>query len=329
MARVTLGEITVPSGVLVVGDMGYLGDWSGDGPPLPPVGSPEVEETAAKAKDWRVAGRDADVVAAKLELQSLRYLYDLPDEPRLHELFAAVLDGTDLEAELVQEPQRVPHRERARRAAAAGGADFLLHGVPFVAIPVRSAGPLQVTGVKTRDDPYRWSSVQVELSDGRAASTRGVGWVGVDWARLVLADLDALSSWLHEDPLDGQADVAFWGTDAADAAKHFGAAKLGNEGEDAFGWSDLPVDDAADRYVELEAWKDEGDHKLALDFRPHSHHYDVMRQVRGSETESGALRLGDAELLGFMTTWGDGAFDVELAADDDGRSVAVRIVFDR
>jgi hypothetical protein len=329
MARTTLGRITVPSGVLVIGDMGCLVDWSGDDPPLPPQGFPELADTAAKAKDWRVVGRDADVVAAKLELQSLRYLYDVPDEPRLHELFAAVLDGTDLEARLSQEPERVPHRERARRAAAAGGADFVLHGVPFVAVPVQAEGPLQVAGARSRDDPSRWSSVEVELSDRPVAGTRVVGWVGVDWARLVLADLDALSAWVHEDPLDGQADVAFWGVDAAQAARRFGAAELAGEGQDTFGWADLPVDDAADRYVELEAWKDAGAHKLALDFRPHSHHFEVMRQVRAGETESGSIRVGGAELLAFMTTWGDGAFDVELDDDEGGRAVAVRIVFDR
>jgi hypothetical protein len=62
-------------------------------------------------------------------------------------------------------------------------------------------------------------------------------------------------------------------------------------------------------------------------FRPHSHHWQVMRQVRASEFEAGSVDIGDARLLGAMTTWGDGYFPVSADLDASGALVAVRVSF--
>ena len=67
---------------------------------------------------------------------------------------------------------------------------------------------------------------------------------------------------------------------------------------------------------------------LAVDLRPHSHHYYVLRQARSSTTESGSLEVGGAAVLGSMTTRGDGFFDVELDTDSMGRPVRLRIAFE-
>jgi hypothetical protein len=75
----------------------------------------------------------------------------------------------------------------------------------------------------------------------------------------------------------------------------------------------------------LQQLRDEGAHKFALDFRPHSHHYRVMEQVRGSTTESGTIQLGGAVLCGFMTSWGDGIFPIGRDLDADGHLVGLRI----
>lgn len=147
-------------------------------------------------------------------------------------------------------------------------------------------------------------SVEVSVSDEAVVATRRVGDVGVVWARLVLGDLNALGHWVHDGALDGRADVAFWGRDADEAAKCFEPMRLDHEGAGIFGWEDLPLKEAEELYLRVEAWQADGGHGLVADFRPHSHHYYVMRQVRGSETESGVLTVGGADVLGFLTTWG-------------------------
>lgn len=79
---------------------------------------------------------------------------------------------------------------------------------------------------------------------------------GVGWARLMFADVDALSSWQHEDSIDGLADVAFWGRDADEAARVLDAPMLGAVGGDGVrGWRNLAYNDAFQRAVEVRAWK--------------------------------------------------------------------------
>jgi hypothetical protein len=58
--------------------------------------------------------------------------------------------------------------------------------------------------------------------------------------------------------------------------------------------------------------------KFAGDFRPHSHHYMVMKQIRATPTESGTIEVGGAEVCTFMTTWGDGFYPVSRESDADG-----------
>jgi hypothetical protein len=244
---VALGRITVPSRVLVIGDMGYLGDW----------------------------------------------------------------------------PQG--HGARARRAAHEGGDEFDMDGLAFVAVPVAAVGPFAVVGERYDEDT--WARVTVRLADAPVGAARTLGYVGVDWARLALADVDALSAWVHDDALDGLADVAFWGRDEAEAAERFPADRLPEGLNEVHGWADLPGAEAEARAVAIDAWARRNARGLAVDLRPHSHHYHVMRQVRASDTESGVIEVGGAAVLGFATTVGDGHFAVEVDSGADERAVAVRIEF--
>lgn len=52
-----------------------------------------------------------------------------------------------------------------------------------------------------------------------------------------------------------------------------------------------------------------------------------MRQTRTSSTESGVVEVGGAWMVNFMTTWGDGLFDVYRDVDAKGALVRVRIEF--
>jgi hypothetical protein len=324
-----LGSITAPSGTLLIGDMGYLDMWSGTKPPhVPPTIEDErVRDLIANARDFRIVGADAPRAAAVFGRQSLTYVYDIPDEDGLRSAFQDAIREHGFNARLEVEEHRVPHRERARRAAAAGGADFIINGVWFVAVGgLATDTPMPV--VAHRKDygdgvGPRWEHVELRVSDARPTATETLGYVGVDWARLILTDADAIEAWEHDEPLDGKADVAFWGADAETCAAIFSAQALP---EGVFGWEDLPLEEALDRGLAIEQWMQREGKRMAVDFRPHSHHYLMMRQVRASADEAGMLALGDAITLGLMTSWGDGVFPVQADRSADGQLVAVRVV---
>ena len=156
--------------------------------------------------------------------------------------------------------------------------------------------------------------------------SRVVWELGVDHARLVFADADALDSWEHLRPLDGLADLVLWGRDQEQVAAEFGAPRLGDSADAGYGWVDLPARDAFRRGLAIEARRKEiGGPRFAFDFRPHSHHWQVMNLVRASEHEAGVIDVGGAKVLMAMTSVGDGFFPVHLDVDAAGIPVALRI----
>ena len=76
----------------------------------------------------------------------------------------------------------------------------------------------------------------------------------------------------------------------------------------------------------LEWAESDVERKLMVDFRPHSHHWQVMRQVRASETGSGTVEVGGARILFAQTSWGDGFFPVYADRDATGDLVAIRVM---
>lgn len=329
---INLGEITLPSGTLVVTDMGYLASWSGQAPPshVPDqITDPVLRANIAAAQDFRLVGPDAEAAARAVDLQSLTYVYDIPRHgvSTIVARFQEAIDKNRFDARFESEVQRVPHRERARRAAAAGGADFLIDGVWTVAVgDLPTAKPMKVMGRRLdygEGVGPRWSDITLEIaeSQGSGESTL-IGQVGVDWARIILIDADALGSWIHDDSLDGLADVAYWGRDVAQARAAFG----GNDLEDrTVGWESLPEADAQDLAVRIERWRQGPDRRLMVDYRPHSHHYQLMHQIRrGDEFGVGTIDVGGARAVAFHTSWGDGIFPV-FRDGSAGNARAIRI----
>jgi len=337
-----LGEITCPSGVLTILDGGFLGSWSADRSPQDVdretlgLQDPQLAAEIASAVDFEVIGPDAEAAARSFNQWAGLTLYDIPASrtQAFTAKFAEHCRERGLEAGLTPLPQQIPHRLRARRAAGRNGAGaFSFFGVSAVAVGgLPGDRPLAVSGTRSLSAGFgdRWSSLTLHVRDVPAVRSVEVGVVGVDWARLMFADVDALSSWQHEHSIDGLADVAFWGRDADQAATALDAPMLGTVGEDNVrGWRNLAYDDACQRAVEVGSWKAaDPARRLAFDFRPHSHHWQAMAGVRASDTEASSVDVGGARMLMAMTSWGDGMFPVHAEFGEHGDVVRVRVAFE-
>jgi hypothetical protein len=171
-------------------------------------------------------------------------------------------------------------------------------------------------------DEGRMRRVVVACRDGAVARSERIGHVMVDFARLIVIDVDALGAWQHNEPLDGKADYVFWGRDAQSLARACGAPSLD---EHMFGWVNVPIAEAREVRGKVRAMLDRNDWKVARDLRPHSHHHVLLEQVRATASASGEVVLGDARACGFATSWGDGIFEVHRDLDADGELVRLRI----
>ena len=99
--RVLLGEITCPSGELVLMDGGYLDLWSGDKSP-----DDTAEPGTVAAADFEIAGLHASAAARSFDRQSGLYLYDIPQHgvAKIHASFVS----TPIAAMVPTTPPRAP-----------------------------------------------------------------------------------------------------------------------------------------------------------------------------------------------------------------------------
>jgi len=313
---VVLGEVTCPSGQLVIMDGGYLDLWSGDRVP---------DDEERPATDFAIVGPDAEAAAASFDRQTGTRLYDIPAHAvaKLTGMFDEHCREHGHDASLRAFEQQVPHRERVRHAITARDPGFRVMGVPVLSIEVPADRALRVTAVP---GDYGWQSMRIEFSDALVADSWVFWHLGVDNARFVFADAEALSSWEHVRPLDGLADLVLWGRDEEQVAAEFGMPRLGDSADVGYGWLDLPAEEAYEQGLALEARRAEPDGpKFAFDFRPHSHHWQVMALVRASDHEAGVIQVGGADILMAMTSVGDGYFPVHLDVDAAGIPIALRI----
>ena len=329
-----LGDVVIPSGLVMIVDMGLLNFWSHDQEPVLTEGilpTDELTEIANNSEDFRIDGPDAEKSGRTLELQwNPLYLYDIPAHAiaNVRNSFENLKTENGWQATLSSVKPRIAHRDRVDHAIqfGKGAGEVQFHGMSAVAVNILpQERPLSVVGFRMEGDEYAKSWREVHLlvrPDSRPARTNMVGVVAVDKARLMFVDADVLGLWQHEEPIDGMADFVFWGRDAQIAADKLRAEQLG---DCQYGWKDVPVMDAVELGTAVEEFRDEADLKFATDFRPHSHHYYAMELVRNSSTESGVVELGDTRACAFMTTWGDGFFPVFNDLDEQGRTVRLRI----
>ncbi|MFI9405177.1 hypothetical protein [Nocardia sp. NPDC052316] len=233
--------------------------------------------------DFEIVGRDAELAARAFDRQAGRTLYDIPSVhvAKFQQSFAAVCRREGLDASLQAFAHQVTHRERVRRAIAAGDSGFIVSGVPVLAVgDVPADRTLPIVGKPAKD--YGWEYLRIVFAERPVAAVVYLDGVGVDHARLAFADADALNEWEHEQPIDGLADVVFWGLHEDEIAEEFAAEELATPDGRAFGWLGIPAVEAHAKAVALQERRTrEPERRFAVDFRPHSHHWQVMAGVRG------------------------------------------------
>jgi hypothetical protein len=221
--------------------------------------------------------------------------------------------------------RRAGSRIDSGSSSGGGAGEVQFHGIWAAVLSDLPAGELRVVGEPMpagHVEAGRLRRVSILVREGQTARSEQFAQAMVDSARLLVIDALALASWKSDEPLDGKADFVFWGRDAEAMARRLSAPNLDG---DHFGWLDLSLEQAQARGSEVLGARDAEGAVFATDFRPHSHHFQLMEQVRASATESGMVRLAGATACGFMTTWGDGIFEVHRDLDDAGRLLRVRI----
>jgi hypothetical protein len=329
---IQIGTVTTRSGVLIVIDTGYLGIWSHNRSPILPDGAlspPEALHRANSFVDLRITGKDAAQVGRLLDMSwHLLYIYDQPpDHSELQAKFDEVIHRHHLNARLETLSARISHRERVNLAIhqGSGAGEIQFHGVwAVVAAGAPINKPLRVLGERMpAPGDANWKRVIVECNpDLPIVRSVMVGNVGVDYSRLMVADVDALGAWHHEDSLDGLADFVFWGRDAGKVAQTARAPRLSAS---EFGWLNTPEALAQEHGASIEHLKEKDNLKFATDYRPHSHHWQIMRPTRESPTESGTIEVDGMTVCNFMTTWGDGVFEVYRDLSELNELVQIRI----
>jgi hypothetical protein len=331
--RVRLGTVRIPSGILVIIDAGYAGLWC------------HATKDFDDDSDWPLSEKDCHAVKDSVDIRVIGanapeagktfnrqwhplWLYDIPRAGvvEMERLFQATIAPSGLQASLVVNHQRVSHRERVALALehGSGVGQIQVAGVwasVCGGIPTNEELPVFAEPMPPGPDQDRWRRIYVEIDeDAKVASSEIIGCAGVDWARLMFADLDALGDWRHNIALDGMADCVFWSRDQEPLAQALGAPRLDN----GFGWLNLTIGHAQERVRTVQDARMNG-WKVAVDYRPHSHHWQLMQRVRASTSESGTVDIGAAKLCGFMTSWGDAIFDILAERDAVGRLARLTI----
>src|SRR2546423_9788523 len=115
MKTVVLGEVELPSGIMVILDPGLGRFWCHDARPDSPLAD------APPLFDLEIVGPDAEAAAHKYDRQfDPRYLLDIPDADGMAAHFADFCKEHGFDARTAVVPARVTHLERAHNALAAG-----------------------------------------------------------------------------------------------------------------------------------------------------------------------------------------------------------------
>ncbi len=328
-----LGQVTLPSGIMMLVDFGLMDLWTHDRPPLIPEGilSEEALKSANDGADFFIDGPHALEVGRRLGRQPHPlYIYDIPRHgvQELKEGFQRLLDEEGFEADLIELFERVPPRTRVNQILAhrEGLGEVFFHGVQAVVVSnLPKNRPLPIVAKRMEEEEFaeHWKEVSLILDETAEVATSSlIGHVAVDRARLMFCDMNAAGAWCHNDSIDGMADFVFWGRDAVRLAQKFKAPHLERN---VYGWQDKKIQEVAELGIQVQKHIDKHRMVVATDFRPHSDHWRLLEKIYHSELEAAVIDVNDSQVCGFMTSWGDGFFPVLAERDSNGRLVRIRI----
>src|SRR5262245_3671952 len=158
---VLLGEVEVPSGILLVLDPGLGRFWRHDGDPRSP------RKADPQHHDLAIVGPDAIAAGKAYDRQfDPRYLFDVVDVAATEKHFATFVRDMKLNARLERLERRIPHLERARLAVEAGGGAGVVQYNNLWAVVVGGcpAGPaLRIEAEPMPEGEFagRWRSIDV------------------------------------------------------------------------------------------------------------------------------------------------------------------------
>jgi hypothetical protein len=318
---VVLGEVELPSGVMLVLDPGLGRFWRHDGEPR----SPRASDPATV--DLAVLGPDAEAAGSGFDHSFVpQRIYDVGNVDKLTQQFATYCKKHNYQARLEPLPAKVPHLERARLALEHGRGLGVVEfnrvwGVVIGGLPAGQS--LSVVGeVLSGEFAGRYRSIDVVVDDAAAvARTQSVMGVMVEHGQLLCTGLEPFGAFKMWEPPDGLADFVFWGQDAAALAQEFGAHPLG---EGNYGWCDLPIATVGDVAQPLQQRVAHKGLKVTVDYRPHDNLEKLNAQIRAAELRAGSVILDGARACGCDNRWGDGVFSVARDLDRDGRVIRVR-----
>lgn len=324
----------MPSGVVMLIDFGLMDLWTHDQPPLLVMNgvlSPSALQSANEGCDFQIEGADAEKAGRAFDRQPHPlYLYDIPRHgiEEIKDSFARKMQECGFQAKLKQLPQRVPPRTRVNHSIenGNGAGEVFLHGIHVIAVgKIPKDRPLTVEAIRMDDPQWKdhWKEIMLVLQENvETKSSRCIGHVAVDMARLMFCDVECAAHWHHEDSIDGLADFVFWGKDSQRLVNKFSAPQVDGS---IYGFVDQPIDQIAKIAIEVQEHVELHHLVAATDFRPHSDHWRMLKALSICDTESGVMDLGNSKCCGFMTSWGDGFFPVYLDLDESGNATRIRI----
>ncbi|MEV7187168.1 hypothetical protein [Kitasatospora sp. NPDC093102] len=237
-----------------------------------------------------------------------------------------------------------PLSVRAGAAAKAGGGHFQEWECEAVAVPAAAGRPLAVratTAPSAFDEEPTIATLEVELGlPWPAGGDRPVllGDLPVDRGGMVVGDAVGLDAWTgpEDEPVDGLADLSFWGRYEDEAHARFGGERIPQPGgvNGPYGWLDLPVGEAAARETEISTWRGGLPGRgVATMVEPHTDYFRFRRVGLHHPLHVGAIEVGGCQVLGIDWCQGDHAvrhhggrdwgqaFPVTLEADGAGGTV--------
>lgn len=315
--EVRLGQVTAPSGRLVVLDLELTRYWEhgasygrNGGADLMIVG-PDAEEAGIAYDDSHHPG----------------FLFDVDDPEAAASEFDEFSRERGFEARARPLPRRIAPRARVDMGLETSPVSVIEYeGLWAVAVGgLPRDAPMEVLGYAStdRESASGWARLDLVVdADREATRSVTVRGVSIDSGQFLLADLVALDDFKGCVSLDGLADVAFWGEHAAALARALDAEQLD---EQSWGWRDATRSQAEAHYFRLREAMGRLELPVETRLRPHGHDEELARQLRSGAGRTGTIELDGAQVLAVDLRSGEGLFDVTVWTDDEGKVVRLEV----